>query len=494
MEYLKNLITDKRIRFIAESTYFLYKLFVIFLIGIIIFQPNVVIKKLYLISAATKATQTTHTQFSDVILDQYKKELGLVLPEVIDDPAYKVVFSNPAKDKPVEFIIDGRQYKNVKSPFPLPNLSLGTHTVVIKFSNKDEVPRTITMNVTVVPKSPVISQTNKTLFYRPNPIVIKGKAMAFSKVMVIINGSDVQYTNVDANGDWTFLIKTPKQGTYKLLFFTFNKGIISKKYAVLSVKYQTAESITVTVVPTQVPVRKRVINLITRYKREGLGVAIIVTGLSLIWVAVRIRKYFKKKWETKEIAELINKGRPKVRIDEVVRDLNIKDDNDSNKRGDKNKATKSIEKTELVERKIIKKATKKKQTKKKQVSNIKTARNGNTKVAKKTGFFNLFSKGDAKAKNDTVEPSKKKVKNSKPEEDITSMVFGQEATKDNNRNKKKNTKRKPSNKRKDLAKENKKKQNEKVKNKKSGKKSPIKVDKKELSKNEFLSLFKKAKK
>ena len=266
------------------------------------------------------------TNLSSVMSEQYKKELNLTLPEVIDDPALSITFVNPSDDKkhPIEITIDKKTYKKVKSPFKLPNLSLGTHTITFKYTNKDGIPRTLTLNITVVPKAPVIDKKNVKLFFRPDPIEIHGQAIAFSKVMVIVNGQDVQYLDVDADGKWNFVIKTPKIGMYKLMFFTYDSGVISKQHAYWEVEYK-AGKIQGTITPTPKPsLINRTKSLVLNNKQYLFGALAVGIGISLIIFAFKLKKYFKKKWETKEISELIQKQKPNATIDEITNEVKNK--------------------------------------------------------------------------------------------------------------------------------------------------------------------------
>ncbi len=338
---------------------------------------------------ATTSNNSTPTVNVDAAA--LRKELALVLPRVLENPSYKVVFKNPSKE-PIELSIDGKTYKNVKSPFTLPNLSVGKHTLVFKYTNKQGVLKILSTDILVVPRKPIIDSKQRKLFENPEPVIISGSAIPNGSVLMIIDGKTIRQIEVDSSGAWVVKLEHLKAGKHTFMFLAMLDGIVNPTPVTFDVEYKDKSVVSVT---PQVANRhsglkerlqKGIIELYTEYK--DLLVYIIGAILAIIFTLflLLIRKHIKQKEQEKTLAELLNLD--DADIVDVLEQNKIRE-KQSNKSG--RKVTSSIKGTVKKEvGKTVKEVQKAKQKnsaqgKKKQVgSKVKEIQASNKTKSKKT--------------------------------------------------------------------------------------------------------------
>ncbi len=252
------------------------------------------------------------------LASEVRKELQLVLPEYIDDPNYKVVFKNPSKS-PVEITVDGKTYKDVKSPFKLPGLSVGKHRIIFKFTNKQGVLRVLPLDIVVVPRGVRFAKGLKTLVYQPEPLVVSGTGTPRSEVLLIINGLEHKLLKVAIDGKWTYTVPNPKLGTYTFLAFALKDGIINPKPVKLVVEYKPTHPITRTQPSSPGGQKKSVTEQIRNYIKENAeyfyaGV-LGLTSMLVAYLVVKLRRYLREKQEEKTLAELLGLGDDKTIVE-----------------------------------------------------------------------------------------------------------------------------------------------------------------------------------
>lgn len=261
-----------------------------------------------LIFAAEKKDKTIATVQDANTL---RKELSLVLPNVLENPSYKVVFKNPSSE-PIELSIDGKTYKNIKSPFTLPNLSVGKHTLVFKYTNKQGVLRILSTEILIVPRKPIIDSKQRKLFESPEPIIISGTAIPNGNILMIIDGKSVRQLDVDSSGAWVVKLERVSAGAHTFMLFSTIDGIINPTPVILDIKYKDKTFTTPTPLVKNPSknfterIYQKLKSLYSEYKDllvylSGAFIAIIFTFFLLL-----IRKHIKQKEQEKTLAELLN--------------------------------------------------------------------------------------------------------------------------------------------------------------------------------------------
>ncbi|WKZ29978.1 MAG: hypothetical protein QY314_04185 [Candidatus Dojkabacteria bacterium] len=237
------------------------------------------------------------------------RELSLNLPETSDDPNYPVTFVDPSS-KGVEIAIGTQITQNAPSPFILPNLPIGAHTVTFKFTNKEGLVRVLSKQLIIVPKPPIFDQTIKTEVVRPNQVVLSGTALPQSTVMVIVNSSTVNKFSSNQDGKWEFILPEPVEGKNTIIAFVLRNGLISEASKPLTVEYKlfSAE------VNPQVQVQEaqnqitQIVERIKTFTQTNPNEFYAIIGgalfIIIILVAVSIRRKMDKKREEKSIADI----------------------------------------------------------------------------------------------------------------------------------------------------------------------------------------------
>jgi len=156
--------------------------------------------------------------------------LGFVLPEYTDNPSYVITFKDPSPDSQgVEADIDGGSFKKISSPYTLPALSIGQHTIKFRFYDKDSNVQLLEYTLVIIPRTPIISSPD----LKEDSITISGTALANSEIIYTLtanayNNSGI--TNSDENGNWSITI-TPESGfvdgIYTFMAYTRKYGYAS---------------------------------------------------------------------------------------------------------------------------------------------------------------------------------------------------------------------------------------------------------------------------
>ena len=343
--------------------------------------------------------QTKTDNLTQLLQEQYKNELHLMLPDIIDDPAYSIVFKNPSK-KPVTIIVDGKTYKNAKSPFVLPNLSIGVHDITFKYVNKEGIKRTLKLKVTVAPKPPVIDPQNPTLFYRPNPIVVKGNAIAGTKLLIIINSKTIETVPVQTDGSWEFILKKPTVGINNLAIFSTKYGIISKKPALISINYKLGKTNTSVQQTTaqDTSLIGRIKAKLQQHKNQLLIIgAVTLGGISVLIIWKAYKAYMARK-EQEELLELLASTKKNQDPDQVLeqarkvtKQAKPQDANQDTKSKAKTKKVQARKKTKSKPRTSKNTSTTKSTSAKPTKTQQKTQQKGK-KILTKTEFLEMFGK------------------------------------------------------------------------------------------------------
>jgi hypothetical protein len=190
-----------------------------------------------LISPNSVSAQDTSEETLNQILDQIDDEriknlelqLLLSLPLITENPNYILTFTDPSpSQKGIFFQIDGKEYKQITSPYTLPTLGIGKHILNFRFYDKVETQQILERDLVVVPRAP---QINPPAVNGGN-VTISGTSIAASQVEVLVFNEASRYTftaTSDASGVWSATIdKTLEAGKYTVLATTRKNGFSSK--------------------------------------------------------------------------------------------------------------------------------------------------------------------------------------------------------------------------------------------------------------------------
>lgn len=170
--------------------------------------------------------------------DSLLNQLLLTIPEQTDNPSHTITFVDPSeKQNGVQLEIDGTSYQDIKSPYSLPALSIGIHTLKFKFVDEYDTTQILEKEIIVVPRPPIINSPSIV----ENKLILSGTGLANSEIILILSSNNKMITKestIDEEGDWQIEIEDSlPDGIY-----TFSAYL--RKYGYAS---DLAESVTATV-------------------------------------------------------------------------------------------------------------------------------------------------------------------------------------------------------------------------------------------------------
>lgn len=184
-----------------------------------------------LISTAVKAAEIEELDKKE---EERTKEianlLGFVLPEYIDNPSYVITFTDPSPDNNgVEIELDKTSFKSITSPYTLPALSIGEHSVIFRFYDKDGNIQLLEYELVIIPRAPIISSPQLS----DTSVTVSGTALSNSEIIYRLTSNaynDSGIVKSDENGDWSITI-TPEagltEGIYTFSAYTRKYGYAS---------------------------------------------------------------------------------------------------------------------------------------------------------------------------------------------------------------------------------------------------------------------------
>ena len=161
----------------------------------------------------------------------FENQLGFTLPQYTDNPSYVITFLDPSPDaNGVQIDIDAKGFINITSPYTLPALGIGQHTLKFRFNDKDGNVQLLEYDLIVIPRSPIIAPPT----YNESSITVKGSGLSNSDILIFLNSNTFNHKDVvqtDSNGDWTLTV-TPEnslvEGIYSVTAYTRKYGYASE--------------------------------------------------------------------------------------------------------------------------------------------------------------------------------------------------------------------------------------------------------------------------
>lgn len=183
-------------------------------------------------NATFAATQNdinnTIKSLEDERVEKLEIELGLTVPSISDNPNHIITFRDPSQNEGVRLEIDGQGFKTVKSPYTLPSLGIGKHTLTFKFTDSEEAPQTLEKTITIIPRPPIIDAPEKLSL---TEITFKGTALTASVVDLYLTSGTKSYKaapEVSTDGSWTYTFKSDfPYGIYNIIGVTRKNGFAS---------------------------------------------------------------------------------------------------------------------------------------------------------------------------------------------------------------------------------------------------------------------------
>lgn len=161
--------------------------------------------------------------------DKIRAALLIDIPKEIDNPNYAITFIEPTETG-VEIQVDGGGFAQKKSPFILPSLAIGPHTINFRYIDEEEVSQNLEENFIIIPRAPVWSEEQEQEFYSDESVMLAGTSLPRSDVIVLVSSTIVsEKVEADEEGMWSVSISPDKLdiGEHTAIAFVKKDGYAS---------------------------------------------------------------------------------------------------------------------------------------------------------------------------------------------------------------------------------------------------------------------------
>ena len=147
----------------------------------------------------TQTTDNTQT----TVTPSKENPLGLDMPEQTDNPSTIITFTNPSQDNTnIQLEIDSKGFVEITSPYTLPALSIGRHTLEFKYQDENSATQIYSSSIIIIPRAPVLN----TPVITAETVKIGGTGLANSEIILVLSSGAVNITQdslIDEDGKWT---------------------------------------------------------------------------------------------------------------------------------------------------------------------------------------------------------------------------------------------------------------------------------------------------
>jgi len=175
------------------------------------------------------STTDTTTATTQQTTTQSNNKLKLDIPSQTDNPSTIITFTNPSTNGAVvQLEIDSKGFVDITSPYTLPALSIGKHTLSFKFQDENASTQLYDTSIIVIPRAPILS----TPIIGAENITISGTGLANSEVIILLSSGSSVFTQtaiIDEDGRWKMDILKSKFGNdiFSLNAYTRRYGYAS---------------------------------------------------------------------------------------------------------------------------------------------------------------------------------------------------------------------------------------------------------------------------
>ena len=161
--------------------------------------------------------------------DDFLNQLLLDVPTLTDNPSHIITFVDPSETKQgVELNIDEKGFENITSPYALPALGIGRHSLTFRFVDKYESAQILEKDIVIIPRPPIINSP----VFEEEFLIISGTGLSNSELILILSSDRrilVKETTINANGIWEIQVDNEelKEGIFTFTAFTRRYGYAS---------------------------------------------------------------------------------------------------------------------------------------------------------------------------------------------------------------------------------------------------------------------------
>ena len=161
--------------------------------------------------------------------EDFLKQLALDIPKITDNPSHLITFVDPSDNSEgVQLEIDEKGFELIRSPYSLPALRIGIHTLTFKFVDSLGSTQIVEKEIIVIPRPPIINSPS----FGEESMIISGTGLADSQLILILSSSknlDTFETEINKEGTWNIEIDLTAlpEGLYTFSAYTRRNGYAS---------------------------------------------------------------------------------------------------------------------------------------------------------------------------------------------------------------------------------------------------------------------------
>lgn len=161
--------------------------------------------------------------------EDFLKQLELDIPKITDNPSHLITFVDPSDtSEGVQLEIDEKGFELIRSPYSLPALRIGIHTLTFKFVDSLGSTQIVEKEIIVIPRPPIINSPS----FGEESMIISGTGLADSQLILILSSSknlDTFETEINKEGTWDIEIDLTAlpEGLYTFSAYTRRNGYAS---------------------------------------------------------------------------------------------------------------------------------------------------------------------------------------------------------------------------------------------------------------------------
>ena len=132
-------------------------------------------------------------------------DIKLKVPTQTDNPSYVISFIDPSEEEDgIQLEIDSDRFVEIESPYTLPALGIGDHTLKFQYTDNEGATQTLERTIIILPRppifnSPVIDDTS---------ITLAGTGLANAELLLSISTGTKTYQydlDIPENGSWSYI-------------------------------------------------------------------------------------------------------------------------------------------------------------------------------------------------------------------------------------------------------------------------------------------------
>jgi hypothetical protein len=200
---------------------------IIFLVPSFVFAEDISVSELLGNGGDVKAEEVQ--QLEEQRTEEIENELKISIPDYTDNPSHIITFIDPSEEKAgVEIDIDEGGYKEINSPYSLPSLGIGGHSLKFRFVDSLGATKVLEYDIVIIPRPPIIKAPQ----FSELTLQLSGTGLANSEVVLTVSvGADhyTQIAEIDGDGNWNTSIEfdTLVSGIYTVFGYTRKNGYAS---------------------------------------------------------------------------------------------------------------------------------------------------------------------------------------------------------------------------------------------------------------------------